>query len=128
MSQTSTEADAYFATYEEPASGTARSLRTLLTSLDERIEEGVKWNAPSYHVGGVHFATFNVRPGRPLRLVLHRDAKARPDAGRLPVPDDDGLLEWRGHDRANVTLEDERAARAARPSLTATLRGWIDHL
>ncbi len=122
------EADRLIEAYDSPVAETARALRTLILGVDARIEEGVKWRSPSFHVG-THFATYHVRPGRPLVLVLHRDAKARlPPPERLPVPDAAGLLEWRANDRANVTLREAAEVDAHRDSLTATLRAWIDTL
>lgn len=123
------EADAWLAARPEPVAGAAHALRALLLDADPRVAEGVKWNAPSYHLGGVHFATFNARPGGRLLLVLHRDAKARPPApGRLPVPDPTGLLEWRADDRACVTLPDADAVAVHREALTAIVRAWMAHL
>lgn len=123
-----TEADALIASYEEPAAGVARALRLLVLNADARIEEEVKWKSPSYHIGE-HFATLNVRPGRPPVLVLHRGAKVRPDLpSRLPVPDPSGLLDWRTNDRANVVLRDAAEVDAHREPLRAIVRAWIAHL
>ena len=122
------EVDAMLASYPDPTRGAAHALRSLLLGADARIEEGVKWKSPSYHLGGVHFATFLARPGRPLQLVLHRDAKRRASGGRLPVPDAAGLLHWRDHDRANLSFADEPAVADAGESLTDTIRAWTTHL
>ena len=117
------------ASYDEVAAGVARALRLLLLEADGRIGEAVKWNSPSYHVAGTHFATLNVRPGRPPVLVLHRGAAVRPEEpGRLPVPDPGGLLDWRTNDRANVVLRDVADVEAKRDALQAVVRAWIDCL
>ncbi len=122
------EVDSLIASYEEPAAGVARALRPLLLNADARIGEEVKWKSPSYHVGE-HFATINVRPGRPPVLVLHRGAKVRPDLpGRLPIPDPSGLLDWRTNDRANVVLRDAAEVEAQWEPLRAIVRAWIAYL
>ncbi len=122
------EVDALIASYGEPAAGVARALRLLILDADDQIREGLKWNSPSYHAGE-HFATLNVRPGRPPVLVLHRGAKVRPDLpDRLPIPGPAGLLDWRTNDRANVVLRDAAEVEAQREPLRTVMRAWIAHL
>lgn len=127
-SRHSPEVDALIASYEEPAASVARALRPALLGTDARIGEEVKWKSPSYYMGE-HFATLNVRPGRPPVLVLHRGAKVRPDLpSRLPIPDPAGLLDWRTNDRANVVLQDAADMEAKQGDLRAVLSAWIAHL
>jgi hypothetical protein len=119
------EVDVLLTAYVEPVASAAHALRALLLETDPRIAEAVKWKSPSYHIGE-HFATFNVRPGRPLVLVLHRGAKVRHDVTeRLPVPDPDGLLDWRDLDRANVAFADAADVAARAAALREIVRAWI---
>ena len=110
----------------EPA---IRTIRAAILGVDPRIAESVKWNAPSYHVGGAHFATFHLRSRKGVQLVLHLGAKVRSDATvRAAVPDPDELLEWKSPDRATFSVLDEKDAAAKAPALAAIVRVWIDHL
>jgi hypothetical protein len=110
----------------EPA---IRTLRAAVLAADPRIAEGIKWNAPSYHVGGAHFATFHLRSKAGVQLVLHLGAKTRTDATvRDAVPDPEGLLEWKSPDRATFTVRDAHDAVRKAAALTAIARVWIAHL
>ena len=110
----------------EPA---IRTLRAAVLAADSRIAEAIKWNAPSYHVDGAHFATFHLRNKASVQLVLHLGAKTRPAATvRSAVSDPDGLLEWKSPDRATLTVSDAAHAGAAAPALTAIVRTWMQHL
>ena len=110
----------------EPA---IRTLRAAVLAADPRIAEGIKWNAPSYHLDGAHFATFHLRSKAGVQLVLHLGAKVRPDATlRAAVPDPDGLLEWKSADRATLTVRDAADASAKASALTAIAKEWIQHL
>lgn len=106
-----------------------RTLRAAVLAADARIAEGIKWNAPSYHVDGAHFATFHLRSKVGVQLVLHLGAKARPDATvRAAVPDPQGLLEWKSADRATFTVRDATDAAAKASALTSLVRAWIAQL
>jgi hypothetical protein len=125
----SSEVAALLATLAQPAAATIRVARAAILGADARIEEGIKWKAPSYHVAGAHFATFNFRSRAGVQLVLHLGATPRPKADvRAEVADPDGLLDWKGADRAVLALPSEAAARRAQRSLTAIVRQWITHL
>ena len=123
------EVAALLTALEHPAEPALRLAREAILLADPRIAEGVKWNAPSYHLAGAHFATFRLHGKAGLELVLHLGAKPRPDARvRSDIPDPAGLLEWKSADRAIVRLASEATARAAQEPLTAIARQWITHL
>lgn len=110
----------------EPA---IRTLRAAILVADPRIEEGIKWNSPSYHLAGAHFATFHLRSKAGIQLVLHLGAKTRADAVvRAAVPDPHGLLEWKSPDRATLTVRDDADALTKASALTSIVRMWVLHL
>ena len=112
-----------------PHEAAIRELRAAILSADGRIAEAIKWNAPSYHVGGAHFATFHLRSRTGVQLVLHLGAKARPSATvKADVPDPRGLLEWKSVDRATFTVRDDADATAKAPALTSIVQAWIEHV
>ena len=105
------------------------SIRAAVLTADSRIAEEVKWNAPSYHLDGAHFATFHLRSKAGVQLVLHLGAKPRAKATvRSEVSDPEGLLEWKSADRATLTVRDAQHAARAAPALTGIVRRWIQHL
>lgn len=121
----SPDADRLLASYDDATANTARALRSVVMGVDPRIREGVKWGAPSYHIGE-HFATLHVLPHYPLVVVLHRGAHGRPAQERLPIPDPLGMLDWRTNDRANVKLLDAEHVENRRAELQAIVKGWLD--
>lgn len=102
--------------------------RLIILGVDPKIQEGVKWNAPSFHVGGHWFATVNLRSPKALQIVLHLGAKTRPDLKAFKVADPNGLMEWRGKDRALVTLGAKGDIAENRKALEAIVRAWIKQL
>jgi len=104
------------------------AVRLIILGVSPKIEEGVKWNAPSFHVEGNWFATVNLRSTKALQIVLHLGAKTKPDLKAFKVADPNGLMEWRGKDRALVTLGLKSDIPANRKALEAIVRAWIKQL
>jgi hypothetical protein len=120
---------ALLAAVAHPLEPTILSVREAVLGADPRIAEGIKWNAPSYHVNGAHFATFHLRSPRQVLLVLHLGAASRPDAPlRAAVADPAGLLEWKSADRATIAFHDAVDAAAKAGDLRSIVRSWVDHL
>lgn len=104
-------------------------VRAAILAADPRIAEAIKWNAPSYHLDGKHFATFHLRSKDGVQLVLHLGAKVQSAATvRSAVSDPDGLLEWKSADRATLTVCDAEDAKAKASVLTELVRTWIAHV
>lgn len=99
------------------------AVRDIVFGLDPRIREEIKWNAPSFRLDD-HFATFHLR-GNSALLVLHRGARGIAPRARPAIPDPSRLLEWRGTDRAIVTLAGESWLAAHRDDLRAVVAAWI---
>ncbi|EGF90121.1 domain of unknown function DU1801 family protein [Asticcacaulis biprosthecium C19] len=111
---------------DHPARAEIDALRRLILAADPAIEEGVKWNAPSYRCGE-WFATFHLRAKPGVQIILHRGAKVRPD-GVAGIDDPKGLLQWLDPNRASVrftTLVDIEAHAGA---FQAILRQWLARL
>ena len=65
--------EAFLERLEHPHLAAIRLLRAAILSADPRIQESVKWNAPSFALGE-HFATFKLRPVETVQIVLHTGA------------------------------------------------------
>jgi hypothetical protein len=108
-----------------PASQEIQALRRLICEVSPSIQEGVKWNAPSFRVDE-YFATVNLREKQGVGVVLHFGAKVRDIAAGPASIDDPGmLLTWLAKDRATVKFSgmDDIAARKA--AFQGVLRQWI---
>ncbi|MBX3386523.1 MAG: DUF1801 domain-containing protein [Phycisphaeraceae bacterium] len=117
----------FMRTNQHPLKDVAELLRKVVADADRRLEESVKWNAPSFAVRGDHRVTLNMSAKDRVRVVFHRGAKAKDSkgSGRL-IDDPHGLLEWASDDRAIVSFCSVEEVRQARSSLRALIRKWID--
>lgn len=124
-SDTSAAVDAFFAQLQHPLKAELQSLRELMLSVDPAIQEGVKWNAPSFRTHE-YFATFHLREKQGIRLILHLGAKVRaPGPEGLRMADPAQLLHWLGPDRAQLRFRDAADIAARREAFVALLREWI---
>jgi hypothetical protein len=98
-----------------------RRLRAAILGADDRIVEHVKWNAPSFGLGGDDLVTMRLAPGDAFQLVLHRGVAKQP--GTVTIPDPVGLLQWRSRDRAVIDIGDREAE--LEPAIIALVREWI---
>lgn len=121
---TTDDVDAFLTARAHPQDAAIRRLRALVLAADPRIGEGIKWNAPSFHVGGRHFATMQLRREDHVLLVLHLGAGKRtmPEGA---IADPDALLTWLGADRATVSFAGAHAVEARAAALQALLRCWM---
>jgi len=120
----SAEVDAYMRTLDHPMAAQVERLRAAILGVDARINESVKWNAPSFYIGD-HFATFNLHYPDRVQIVLHGGAKVNPDATQLDVADPEGLLKWAAMDRASVTFRTDSEIDARLAAFRDVLRQWI---
>lgn len=98
-----------------------------IRATDPRIGEDIKWNAPSFHLDGRHFATMQLRRPDSVLLVLHLGAGRRVlPAGAIADPT--GLLTWLGADRATLAFRCSGDVEVHETALQALLRQWMAHL
>lgn len=119
--------DAFMASLDHPKKAEIEALRKIFLGVDRRIEESIKWNAPSFAIGE-HFATFKLRPAETVQIVFHTGAKVKPNARAVSIDDPAGLLRWAAPDRCIAILENLAEIRAKKSALTAIVKQWIAHL
>src|SRR3954466_10184575 len=106
-----------------PSTPTVGVLREAILAADARIDENVKWNSPNFTFEGVDRLTLRVNPKGGVQLILHRGAKK--DDSPLSVDDPTGSLEWRGHDRAILSVTDTEEALRLAPLVTELVQRWL---
>ncbi|MGN7833118.1 DUF1801 domain-containing protein [Pseudoxanthomonas sp. 22568] len=116
--------DAYMAALDHPCKAEVEALRRIITGVDARIAEGVKWNAPSWRLDE-YFATTHLRAKQGIGVILHLGAKTRAPERKPAIDDPDGLLEWLGPDRARAAFADMADLRRRQAAFEAVLRQWI---
>jgi hypothetical protein len=113
---------------DHPLKKEIEAVRTIILGVSPEIREGIKWNAPSFRTTE-YFATFNLRArggAAAVWLILHTGAKVKETAkGGMAVADPEGILEWRGKDRAVAKFEGAGDVRAKTSALEGVIREWI---
>jgi len=120
----SAEVDAFMATLQHPLSAQVEQLRSVMLDADPRVNESIKWNAPSFFIDD-HFATFNLHYPDRIQIVLHAGAKVNPDARQFEISDPSGLLKWAAVDRASVTFANASEVDDRLASFVDILKQWI---
>ncbi|RZU65853.1 uncharacterized protein DUF1801 [Microterricola gilva] len=118
------EVEHYLSALRHPLADVLAELCALIRASDPRIDETIKWNAPSFFISD-HFATTGVAPTGGIRLVLHTGAKKRAAALVITIDGADGLLDWKGTDRAVVSFDSREQFDGCRERLSAVLAQWI---
>lgn len=122
------DVDAFLAALDHPRKDEVEAVRATVLAVDGRIAEGVKWNAPSFHVDGRHFLTFKLRPRDVVQLVFHTGAKKRADPAPVTVDDPHGWLAWAAPDRCVADFASADDVERRREALTTVVRQWVAQL
>jgi hypothetical protein len=120
--------DAMLSSLNHPAAREIQLLRQLICAVSPSIQEGIKWNAPSFRVTE-YFATINLREKQGTSVVLHFGAKVRQvAAGPGSIEDPGKLLTWLAQDRAMVRFTGVDDIAARKEAFQAVLRQWIRYV
>jgi hypothetical protein len=124
-SRVNPEVAEFIAALEPTLQKQVQAIRKAILSVAPAIEEGIKWNVPSFRTTE-WFATFNLRGE--VRLILHAGAKVKKSKGLSKLDDPSGLVEWLGTDRGMITFADAKDVTAKLPALKRLLVEWIKRL
>jgi hypothetical protein len=119
------DVEAFLASLEHPFKREILALRQLILGVDQRITEGIKWNAPSFRTSE-WFATFQLRAKDGVQIILHLGAKKRAEVERLQIADPASVLEWLGPDRASVKFRDLAHVDRTRSAFIEVIRQWVE--
>jgi hypothetical protein len=116
------------ASLAHPHKAEIEALRKLMLGVDPSVQEGIKWNAPSFRTTE-YFATTNLRAKSGIGVILHLGAKVRElPAGGVVIDDPKKLLKWLGKDRAMVEFADARQFKSSKAAFQAVLRQWLRYV
>ena len=103
-------------------------LTAIIAAALPEATQGIKWNAPSFAVGGRDLVTLNLPPtGGQVRVIFHRGAKATDTrTGNRLLPDPDPRLTWPSDQRAIACFNEGAPVDA--DFLARTCRAWVDTL
>ena len=122
---TTAAVDQFMAQLEHPFSAEIQALRKLILASGPDVQEGIKWNAPSYR-STEYFATTNLRAKGGIGIVLHLGAKVRNET--VVIADPAHLLTWLGTDRATLQFADLADIDSKAAAFRAILKQWIAHV
>lgn len=100
-------------------------LRAIVLEAGDGVTEHIKWNGPSFCIGGDDRITVGLAPRGGVRAVLHRGVKTK-DAADLRALDDSGWVQWAASDRGVVAFADEAAVMADAEAFADLCRRWLE--
>jgi len=109
------EVDVWFARYDNPMKPVVQRLREIILAVDPRIDECIKWQAPTFTFEG-NIASFFPKARQHASLMFHTGAQI---PGRHP------RLEGEGDVARFLKVVDLADAAAVRPDLEAIVEAWI---
>ncbi len=124
---TTTAVTTFIAQTDHPLKAEIEALRGLIRGADQRIQESIKWNAPSFAITE-HFATFKLRPQATIQIILHTGAKKRTPSLTMAIRDQAGLVKWLAPDRGIVTFSDLPDITAKATAFVDVVRQWVGQL
>lgn len=108
--------DAWFAKYENPMKPVVQRVRELVLAADPRIDECIKWQAPTFTYLG-NLASFFPKSKQHASLMFHLGAQ---------IPGKHARLEGTGDVSRVLKLATVADANAAKADLTRLVRAWCD--
>lgn len=109
------DVDRFMADLDHPLKAEVAALRAVITGVDDRITEQIKWKAPSFSCGD-YIATFNLRAWQHVHLVLHNPHLAEIESD---------LLQGDWPDRRMAYFRDMADVEAKRTALEHVVREII---
>lgn len=102
-------------------------LRRLILTTEPNLQEHIKWNAPSYVLGGEDRITFNLmNKQQVVKLIFHMGATRKEDKKGSPVmQDESGLLEWSSDIRAMATFTSIEEITSHQDLLQNIIKNWL---
>lgn len=102
-------------------------LRSLILGIEPKLEEHIKWNAPSYVLDGEDRITFNLMNKQGVvKLVFHMGAIRKEDKKGAPIlQDESGLIEWSSDIRGMVTFTTIEDINSNLKSLQKIIKDWL---
>ena len=110
------EVEAWFARYENPMKEVVLRIREIVLNADPRIEECIKWQAPTFTFRG-NLASFFPKSKQHASLMFHQGAL---------IPGKHSRLEGSGDTGRVMKLGSVAEANGAKADLERVVRAWCD--
>jgi hypothetical protein len=110
------EVDAWFERYENPMKPVVERIRAIVLGADRRIEECIRWQAPTFTYRG-NLASFFPKSRQHASLMFHAGAR---------IPGDHPRLEGGGDTGRFLKIGSLGEATAAKKGIERIVRAWCD--
>jgi hypothetical protein len=117
--------DEFMGKLKHPHKIAIEQIRVVVLASHKQVTEQIKWNAPSFGLGGEDRITFRLDSKNGLQLIFHRGAKVRGDSSSFEFKDATGLLEWITNDRATLTFTDAKDFAAKGSDFEKVVKQWL---
>lgn len=119
--------DEYLADLDRDKRQQVDALREIILSTNPKLEEHIKWNAPSYVLDGEDRVTFNLMNKQGVvKLVLHMGATHKEDKKGVPIMQDtSGLIEWNSDIRGMITFNSINEITSNQTELKKLVKDWL---
>lgn len=109
------EVDAFLEKKSHPLDAEIHSVREIILSVDDKIEEGVKWSSPTFMYKG-NIASFNMNAKKLVSLMFHKGAL---------IEDTTGLLEGDGKEARTARFYNLEDIEEKKGNLETVIKAWI---
>ncbi len=110
------EVDAWFERYDNPMKDVVQRIREIILGADGRIEECIKWQAPTFTYRG-NLASFYPKSKQHASLMFHTGAQ---------IPEEHPRLEGSGATSRVMKIGSVAESNAARPDIERIVRAWCE--
>lgn len=110
------EVDAWFARYDNPMKDVVQRIREIILAADSRIDECIKWQAPTFTFEG-NLASFFPKSKQHASLMFHQGAM---------IPGTHPRLEGSGDTSRVLKLGSVAEANAAKKDLVKLVKAWCE--
>jgi hypothetical protein len=107
--------DSYMQELDNPLKELWESIRTVVLDTDPKMEEDIKWGAPTFIYKG-NLATFNPRAKKFVNLTFHTGAL---------IDDPEGVLEGDAKEARVFRVASPEELHNKKSGLEAVVRNWI---
>jgi hypothetical protein len=112
----SKEVDAWFAKYDNPKKDVVLRVREIVLGADPRIEETIKWQAPTFTYNG-NLASFYPKSKEHASLMFHYGAK---------IPGKHSRLEGTGDTSRVLKIATVTEANRAKADIERIVKAWCE--
>ncbi len=109
------EVDDWFKSYDNPMKPVVQEIRNIILSCDKKIEECIKWQAPTFVYKG-NIASFFPKAKKHASLMFHNGAE---------IPGSHPLLEGDAKAGRSLKLASLEECKKAKKDIQKIIKAWI---